>query len=443
MNALRNTYLSNRFFALLIGLILLFFSSFFVKGLYLVASILGFLFCGLVIFDWLLLFVRRTTISAERQMAPILSLGDDNKVRINIVNKSKLGVNIEVIDELPMQFQIRDFKMQMDLKKFANKELFYDLRPVSRGEYEFGNVLLFISSRLGLVRFRIVSGKLTTIKVYPSVIQMKKFELYTSSKMAMFYGIKKLRRIGLSYEFEQIKNYIRGDDTRHINWKATGRHQELMVNQFVDEKSKSVYNIIDKSRIMMMPFNDQTLMDCAINTSLVVSNVALKKYDKVGLLTFGDQIGAVVKADNKPRQLQLILETLYNQKERELEANYELMYHGIKKMVRTRSLIFLYSNFESLYGLQRAIPILRKLNQQHLLIVVFFKNKEIEELRWKESKDLKGVYTNVLAEQAIVDKQIFAQELNNYGIQCILTSPEELSLNTINKYIELKSRGVL
>lgn len=440
---MRNTYLSNRFFAVLIGLILLFFSSFFAKNLYFIASILTILFGVLLLIDFVMLYVLSRKVTAERKMSNILSMGDDNSICIDVFNQSNWDFKMEVIDELPMQFQIRDFKMRLDIKKQSHRELFYKLRPVYRGEYEFGNVLLFVFSGLGLVKFRVVSGKTSMVKVYPSVIQMKKFELYTSSKMAKFYGIKKLRRLGLSYEFEQIKNYIRGDDTRHINWKATGRHQELMVNQFEDEKSKSVYSIIDKSRIMMMPFNGQTLMDYAINTSLVISNVALRKYDKVGMLTFGDQIGAVIKADNKPRQLQLILETLYNQKERDLEANYELMYFGVKKMIKTRSLMFLYTNFESLYGLQRVIPILRKLNQQHLLIVVFFKNKEIEDFRWEETKDLRSVYTNVLAEQAIVDKQIFAQELNNYGIQCILTSPEELSLHSVNKYIELKSRGLI
>ncbi|MEZ4805511.1 MAG: DUF58 domain-containing protein [Bacteroidia bacterium] len=272
---------------------------------------------------------------------------------------------------------------------------------------------------------------------------MKNFELYTLSKISRVHGIKKMRRIGMSYEFEQIKSYVRGDDVRQINWKSTARNQQIMINQFEDEKSQPIYNIIDKSRIMLMPFNGLSLLDYAINASLVISNVALKKHDKAGLVTFSDKIGSAVKADRKHGHLQAILEALYNQKERDLEANYELLYYGIRNLIKTRSLLFLYTNFESMYGLRRVLPILRKINKQHLLIVVFFENSELEEISVKPSKDLKGMYTQILAEMAINDKAAIAQELNNLGIQTILTKPEDLSINTLNKYLEIKSRGMI
>ena len=154
---------------------------------------------------------------------------------------------------------------------------------------------------------------------------------------------------------------------RQINWKASGRHQSLMINQFEDERSQPIYTIIDKSRIMLMPFNGLSLMDYAINAGLVISNVALQKRDKAGLITYSDKIGSAIKADNKHGQLQNILNSLYNQKERNFEANYELLYYGIKNLIKTRSLLFLYTNFESLYGMQRALPVLRNLNKQHLI----------------------------------------------------------------------------
>src|SRR5690606_31033362 len=131
----------------------------------------------------------------------------------------------------------------------------------------------------------------------------------------------------MSYEFEQIKNYVPGDDVRQINWKSTARHQQLMVNQYEDEKSQSIYNIIDKSRSMLMPFNKLSLMDYSINTSLMISNIALKKHDKIGLITFSDIIGSAIKADRKFGQLNIILEKLYKQKERDLESNYEYLYY--------------------------------------------------------------------------------------------------------------------
>ncbi|MEJ2617906.1 MAG: DUF58 domain-containing protein [Ignavibacteriaceae bacterium] len=159
-----------------------------------------------------------------------------------------------------------------------NKIISYNLKPVKRGEYNFGSINLFVSSPLKLVlrKFRFSGDKI--IPVYPSYIQMRKYELFAISNRLSDVGIKRIRRIGHSTEFEQIKEYVIGDDYRTVNWKATARKNELMVNNYQDEKSQQVYNVIDMGRTMKMPFNGMSLLDYAINTSLVISNIALHKY---------------------------------------------------------------------------------------------------------------------------------------------------------------------
>src|SRR3712207_1783676 len=127
-------------------------------------------------------------------------------------------------------------------------------------------------------------------------------------------GVKKVRRLGHSMEFEQVKEYVSGDDYRTLNWKATARRGNLMVNNFTDEKSQPIYCVIDKGRAMKMPFEGMSLLDYAINASLVLSNVALLKQDKAGLVTFSEQAGAFLQANRTPTQMQAILEVLYNQK---------------------------------------------------------------------------------------------------------------------------------
>ena len=439
----KHTFLSLRFFAVLAALILWFCVAFFIPVMFLPGIYLVIMFGAFVLVDFIWLFGRKVLIQGNRILPHMLSLSDENQVQIMLRNLSSRFWHIRIVDELPEQLQERNFNMELELHPYGNERLSYMIRPLSRGVYAFGRLNIFAMSRLKLVSRRVQLPVEEEVKVYPSIMQMKKFELYTISKIARVHGIKKMRRIGLSYEFEQIKTYVRGDDVRQINWKSTGRNQQLMINQFEDEKSQPIYNIIDKSRIMLMPFNGLSLLDYAINSSLVISNVALKKHDKAGLLTFSDKIGSAVKADRKHGQLQEILETLYNQKERDLEANYELLYFATRNLIKTRSLVFLYTNFESMYGLQRALPVLRNINRQHLLIVVFFENSELESISRTRAGDLKGVYTQILAEQAINDKLAMAQELNNLGIQTILTRPEDLSLNTINKYLEIKSRGMI
>lgn len=350
---------------------------------------------------------------------------------------------INLVDELPKQYQERKFSMQFSLKPSEERKLTYTLRPLTRGEYLFGRVHVFIASFISLVERRIPFALEVNSAVYPSIIQMKQFELRTIAKISQFHGIKKMRRIGHSYEFEQIKNYVRGDDFRSINWKATGRRGELMLNQYEDEKAQQVYNIVDNSRSMRMPFMGLSLLDHAINTSLVISNVALQKHDKAGLITFSDKIGTIIKADRGSNQLNTILEGLYKEEPKTLEANYELLYLTVRNIINTRSLLFLYTNFESIFSLERMLPIIRRINKSHLMVVIFFENTEVSNFAKKEVENLEEIYLQTIAQKFILEKNQIIQRLRQFGIQSIFTKPEDLSVNTINKYLELKARGMI
>ncbi len=440
---LKSLFLSNRFFLLCAGLVLLFVLSFMAPVLFTPVVVLLILTVALLFFDVFQVFGRDTQLEASRQLPKMLSLGDENKVRIHLTNKSGYRLNINLVDELPFQLQERNFNKVFSIDPLEEIEISYHIRPVERGEYLFGDINCFISSALQLVQRRIIIPKEDKVPVYPSILQMKQFELKAFDRVTLQKGIKKIRRIGHSYEFEQIKNYVRGDDYRSINWKASSRKAALMVNQYEDERAQQVYSILDKSRAMRMPFEGLSLMDYAINTSLVISNIALQKHDKAGLITFSDKIGSTIKADSKTTQLNKILTALYKEKERPMEANYELLYYITRKLIRGRSLILLYTNFESSYALERVLPVLRKINKVHLLVVIFFENTEIRAFAEEEVSTLKDIYHQTVAQQFLSEKSQMVQKLNQYGIQAILTRPQDLSINTVNKYLELKSRGLI
>jgi uncharacterized protein (DUF58 family) len=424
-------------------LVALFISSFFINWLFPIAQagLVGLLILSLV--DIVYLFGKRNPVQVDRRMSRLLSLGDENLVHLDIVHSYALPSSVEIVEELPFQLQQRDFLAEFNLSSGEKKRMNYRIRPTVRGRYNFGNVNVMTASVLGLAVRRHVCAKAIEVPVYPSIIQMKEMELKALQRISTQVGIKKIRRIGHSYEFEQIKNYVKGDDYRSINWKATGRRGDLMVNQYEDERSQQIYSIIDKSRSMIMPFNGLSLMDHAINTSLVISNVALKKHDKAGLITFSDKINTALPADRKKNQLRMILESLYREKEGDLEANYEMLYMAIRRFIKGRSLIFLYTNFESLYALQRVMPILRRINRLHLLVVMYFENTEIDHLLAEEATDLEGVYRRTIARKFMQEKQLIAQEMRQYGINTLVSRPEDLSMNTVNKYLELKSRGLI
>ena len=443
MKQIKNLYLTNLFFYILGSIIGLFIISFIIEFLFPIAQAFLVVFIAILLVDILLVFHPTANIKCERKLPKVFSLNDENVIRLIFVNEYSLPLQLTIIDEIPEQFEVRDFMRKLYLKPKQESEIVYSLIPKSRGEYIFNAVNIFISTTFRLVERRIIKDLKQVLPVYPSIIQMKNFELKAFSRTSNVEGIKRLRRLGHSYEFEQIKDYVLGDDYRSINWKATSRQGKLMVNQYEDEKSQQVYCIIDKSRVMKMPFDKLSLLDYAINTSLVLLNVALKKYDKAGLITFSDKLGSLVKAERNSTQINKILQALYREKERHLEANYELLYQASRRIIKGRSLIFLFTNFESTFAAERALPILRKINNLHLLVVVFFENTEVIRYSEKEARNVEEIYYQTIAQKFVSEKQQIVNKLKQFGIQTILTAPEDLSINTINKYLELKSRGLI
>ncbi|MFM2360589.1 MAG: hypothetical protein RLY16_2582, partial [Bacteroidota bacterium] len=253
-------------------------------------------------------------------------------------------------------------------------------------------------------------------------------------------GSKRMRKIGHSMEFEQIKEYVQGDDIRTINWKATARKSGMMVNSYTDEKCQQVYCIIDKGRLMKMPFKGLSLLDYAINSTLILSSVCLQKQDKVGLFTFSNKMGSLLAADRKPTQRAAIMQMLYNESTNFLESDFEMLYLQLRGRIKQRSLLVLYTNFESLAGLKRQLPYLRSIAKHHLLMVVFFENTELKNVAAVSAKNIEEVYHKTIAEKFAYEKRMIVKELQKHGILSVLTAPDQLTINSINKYLELKAR---
>jgi uncharacterized protein (DUF58 family) len=391
------------------------------------------------ILDWLLLFTSRNTVFARRAHADRFSNGDDNIIRIEVENSYRFSANFEVIDEVPFVFQRRDILFSLTLSPGSSGIIQYNLRPVKRGEYGFGILNVFVSGPVGLIQRRFRFGKPRTVPVYPSYQQMRKYQLLAVKDHLSEGGVKKIRKIGHSMEFEQIKEYVRGDDYRAVNWKATARKGALMVNHYVDEKSQQIYCVIDKGRLMKMPFEGMSLLEYAINATLVLTNVALLRQDRAGIITFSEQKGDFLMADKKAAQMQAALELLYHQKTRWLESDFDKLYTLIRARIKQRSLLVLFTNFESMPGLQRQIPNLIKISRNHLLLVVFFENTELIELAGNEAVGVEAIYTKTIAEKFAYEKRLILKELQKHGIIAILTAPKDLTVKSINKYLEIKA----
>lgn len=440
---LKSLYLRNKL-VLFAGInIILFVLGFPYPFIYTIALIYTVLFVSILIVDILLVYSVKKGIEASRDVKDKLSNGDFNPITIRIKSEYTFGLGAYIIDELPHQFQDRNNAFRMPIAPKDEETFVYYIRPFERGIYEFGHLNIYVNTRLGLVakRYKLLQPK--TISVYPSYMQLKEYEFMAISNRLQEFGIKKIRKIGQSREFDQIREYVPGDDIRTINWRATARKDGLMVNQYQDEKSQNVYCLIDKGRSMKMPFNQLSLLDYAINSSLVCSNIAVNKDDKAGLVTFSNEVETFIKASRQPTQMRLIQDSLFKQNTAFKESDYSKLYKNLKWNLHQRSLLLLFTNFETLLSLKRQMKYLKQISKHHLLVVVFFENTELREFTQTEPQKTLDIYEQILAEKIGFEKKLIIKELKMQGIHSVYTPPENLTVNVINKYLELKSRNLI
>jgi len=447
MKKLIDTYLSfwltKRTYLLLTTVVMIFVLSFFIPVLFNAARLFLLLLGIMVILDTWLLYIKPRGIGAERVTPERLSNGDDNKIEVNIRNQYTFPVLVKLIDELPVQFQCRNWKRFTVLMNNDQVTIPYSLHPLQRGEYFFGAINVYVASPLRLVQRRYIFNQPQLIPTYPSFLQLRKYQMMGISSRFNEAGNRRLRKLGDSMEFEQIKEYVSGDDHRKVNWKATARKTNLMVNIFTDEKSQHIYTLIDKGRNMKMPFDGMTLLDYAINASVALCRTILSKNDNAGLLTFSNTPETFLQANHKSIQMQSIMEALYRQQTDYAESDFESLSTYCRKKIKTRSVLILFTNFESVSGFHRHLPYLRKLAKHHLLLVIFFENTEIKTLIDKPAGNLEEIYLKTIAEKFAFEKRQIVKELQQWGMLSLLTTPRQVSIQTINKYLELKTRQAM
>lgn len=442
MNWIRQLYVKNLFFYLLLGLAGGFALSFYVEPLRVLCTVVLWGLLLVCVWDLLFLFFPKKPIVIQRKYPEKMSNGDVNSFSLLVSSSYAIGVKARILEEMPLQLQMRQNEFFLRLSPDKGHEIEFELSPKSRGVYSFGRCNVLIS-HLGLFERKFTLEGNLDIPCYPSFIQMRKYQLLATTDRLVELGIKRIRRIGTTMEFDHIREYVKGDEYRHMNWKASAKHNKLMINQYQEEKSQPIYSFIDLGRVMRMPFQEMTLLDYAINATLVLSNAAILKQDRAGMLTFSKEVDNHIAAERNNKQMRLISDKLYGITTKFEESEFGGLYAFARKHINKRSLIFIYTNFETLEAMNRQLPYLRMLNKSHIVVAVVFKNTELFDLAREPAVKTIDIYNKIIAEKFVYEKNLIIQELTRNGLQTIYTAPEDLSINSINKYLEIKARGLI
>jgi uncharacterized protein (DUF58 family) len=394
-----------------------------------------------------------------------LSLGADNPVKVVV---RRLGapntpglrgrpVDFLLRDEAPQDYVISELFQSATVGSGETVTVGYSVKPLRRGDYRFGGTHLRWRGVLGLVMRNRRYPLDAPLKVYPNLLEVRKYELLARRDQLFEIGLKNVRRLGQGTEFERLRDYERDDDYRRINWPATARLHKPITTDYQPERSQSVIVMLDAGRLMTAPILSETSrspepakgndrlskLDYAINTTLLLAYVAIMRGDRVGLLTFADTVTGYWEPDKGRRQFLALLEALYKVQPQQVESDYLKAGAFLSTRRSKRSLVVL---FTDIIDRQQAGAMVRgfgRLAPRHLPMAVTMADNEVLAMAAHTPTDPQEMYQHIVARTLLDDRATALDALTRRGALTVDVPADKLTLAVVNKYLEVKARGRL
>jgi uncharacterized protein (DUF58 family) len=390
-----------------------------------------------------LLTTKPNDLEVERICDTRLSLGAENLVTLLIANRGQRSLDLLVRDEFPYQFPSDQAQLRGQVAGFGLLELRYHVRPLQRGDYIFGALNLrypsFLKTFVRQARYPITAP----IKVYPNVLDIRKYDLLARKGLLLELGLRAARIYGQGSEFERLREYNPDDEFRRINWKATARRGRPIAAEYETERSQYVISVIDSGRLMRTPIGDLAKLDYVINSSLLLSYVATLKGDHVGMLTFADDVRTYLGPRRGKGQFYRMLEALYNVQFEQVEADYSRALAYLAARNKRRSLVVVFTDLVTLDAAKPLIAHMGRLARHHLPLCVTISDPNIIDLAQQPSNHAPAVYQRAVAEMLLDERRVVLDTMQNSGVLTLDVPADQLSVSLINKYLELKGRGLL
>jgi uncharacterized protein (DUF58 family) len=390
------------------------------------------------------LTIKPDSLRVKRTYEHRLSLGAENLIILQVENRSQAELEFIIKDEPPVSFAAGVGSLTGRIPAGAVARLKYTLNPPKRGDYSFGNINIRYRSRLGffLRQFK-VRGENNQIRVYPNILELRKYQLLARKGHLMEGGIKPSRVIGLGTDFESVRDYQVDDEFRHINWGASARRGRLVSNRYEVDKSQNILLVLDAGRMMSGEVKHLSKLDHAINASLLLGYVGVNWGDKVGLAAFADGVKLYLPPGKGQPQLQKILTGLYNLQPEVVESDYQDACRYISFKNRKRSLVCIFTDLIDEEASKELITYVSALTRNHLVVCIAMLDSSLVSQARKMPATSQEVYEKGVAQAVLRNREKAISLLKNRGVVVISAPPEELAVSTINKYLEIKSLSKL
>jgi uncharacterized protein (DUF58 family) len=397
---------------------------------------------GLAVSD-ALLAARPGQIEVERVHDQRLSIGAENAVTLILANASPRPVAFTLRDEHPHEFPADAALLRGVVPAYGVAEARYHVRPLRRGDYAFGDVVLRYRGPLGAIERQARYPAAAEVKVYPNVLDLRKYDLLARKGLLHEIGLRPARVHGPGGEFERLREYTPDDEFRRINWKATARRGRAIAADFETERSQHVVCAIDCGRLMAPPVGELMRMDYAVNTALLLSYVAGLRGDQVGMLAFADDVRAYVAPRRGKPQFQRLLEALYNVQPEAVEADHGRALEYLARRQRRRTLIVLFTDLATPEAAEPLVRHLGRLARHHLPLCVTVSDPFVSGAAGRTPADSAGLYRRAVAEGLLDERRALLDRLHRAGVLTVDVPADKLSAGVVNTYLRLKAQGRL
>jgi uncharacterized protein (DUF58 family) len=413
-------------------------------GLEWVAGVYMLLVLALFVLDYRLAGnVRRFDVAREHDTK--LSLGADNPIHVSVRSRHRRDVTIWLRDEPPDAFEIETQVLTGIVPARNSWASVYHVRPLRRGDYAFGNLNLRWLGPLGLIVRQARIEAVGPVKVYPNLLDVRRYDLLLRRNRLQEMGLRHTRLFGEGTEFERLREYLPDDEFRRIEWKATARRNRPVTIEYQTERSQNVIAVLDAGRMMQSPGRGGKIakLDYVINAVLLLAYVATGKGDKIGLMTFADDVIHFSKPRQGRGQFYRMLETLYAVEAQPVEPNYQLALNYLALKQRKRALVVIFTDLSGGMSMQSLTAQVSLLAKRSLPLVVTISDPDVHDAARQVPRDSLTAYQRTAAGQLLDERQIALDHMHKQGVLTLDVPADRLSMAVINRYLELKGRTLL
>ena len=369
-----------------------------------------------------------------------LSLGVENRITVELRNRSNRAIEFAVRDEPPPRFQFEDTYRQGRVGPRETWQGNYMVLPPKRGDYRFGDVHVRWSGPLGLIRRQADTETSGPVKVYPNLIDVRKYDLLLRQNRLRELGLRHTRLTGEGTEFEGLREYRQDDEFRRINWKATARRRRPVTIEYQTERSQNIMAVVDIGRMMQSPVGLMSKLDYVLNAVLLLTYVSGGMGDRVGLLTFADTVQTFIPPKGGRSQFYKMLELLYKVEPQGVEPAYRQALNYLSFKQRRRSLMLLFTDLSSGYGMDELLANVALLSKTHLVLVVTIQDPDVTRLASRVPKTGEALYQKMTAERLLEKRQLGLDRLHQHGVYTLDVPADKLSISVIDRYLDLKMK---